>query len=137
MKISKIILYDEPSVPEIQVTKLQEYLKENFPVKIEVRKSIIQNNTSASLDHIEKIASCRILNPYVPSQVRKPTIEEINFEKENFDDTGATENIVMYDGFDLQKTFLEMIPEDERSSDFFHLIFTNKLTCTYDTNDYR
>ncbi len=37
MKISKIVLYDEPTVPEIQVKKLERFLKETFPVEIEIR----------------------------------------------------------------------------------------------------
>ncbi|MEJ2261408.1 MAG: hypothetical protein P8X83_07110 [Nitrosopumilaceae archaeon] len=45
-----------------------------------------------------------------------PTNEEITFEKSNIENTSITENIIMYDGFQLQKVF----------ADF-----------TYDYNDYR
>jgi len=31
----------------------------------------------------------------------------------------------------------ELIPEEERKLESFHIFFTNKLTCTYDYNDYR
>jgi hypothetical protein len=43
----------------------------------------------------------------------------------------------MYDGFQLQKVFAEFISDHENAQNIFHVIFTNKLTCTYDYNDYR
>ncbi|MDX1533477.1 MAG: DUF6775 family putative metallopeptidase, partial [Nitrosopumilaceae archaeon] len=43
MKISKIILYDEPAVPEIQLEKLSEFLKKEFSVQVELRDSIFMN----------------------------------------------------------------------------------------------
>ncbi len=43
----------------------------------------------------------------------------------------------MYDGFELQKIVSKLISEKEGSLDNFHVIFTNRLTCTYDFNDYR
>ncbi len=42
MKTSKIILYDEPTVPEIQLERLEKFLREAFLVEIEVRESIFQ-----------------------------------------------------------------------------------------------
>ncbi len=134
MKVSKIIIYDEPSVPEIQIDKLQEFLEDTVQIKTENRKNIQKNS---SIDYAEKLATCRVLNPYKPFFIHNPTKEEINFERKNFEDTNATKNIVMYDGFELQKVFSQMIPESESNSDIFHIIFTNKLVCTFDTNDYR
>lgn len=43
----------------------------------------------------------------------------------------------MYDGFQLQKIFTELIPSKESASDIFHICFTNKLTCTFDYSDHR
>ncbi|MBA4453744.1 MAG: hypothetical protein H2B05_02210, partial [Nitrosopumilaceae archaeon] len=45
MKISKIILYDEPTVPEIQLKKLAEFLQKTFPVEVELRKNILLYST--------------------------------------------------------------------------------------------
>jgi len=42
LKISKIIIYDEPSVPEIQLDKLVKFLQETFSVKIETRENILK-----------------------------------------------------------------------------------------------
>ncbi len=43
----------------------------------------------------------------------------------------------MYDGFELQNVLTELIPSDELNTNYFHVFFTNKLTCTYDYNDCR
>jgi hypothetical protein len=134
LKISKIFLYDEPAVTQIQLGRLAVFLKEIFPVEVETRNSILKLSKK---DTAVKIASCRIFNPRRPYEKHTPSREEILFEEANFADTAKTENIIMYDGFEIQKTLTELIPDQERESDLFHIFFTNKLTCTYDYNDYR
>ena len=134
MKISKIFLYDEPGVSQIQLERLAVFLKETFPVQVETRDNILK---FAKKDTSVKIASCRIFNSRKPYEKHKPSADEILFEEANFEDTAKTENIIMYDGFELQKVLTELVPNEEKSSDLFHIFFTNKLTCTYDCNDYR
>lgn len=134
MKISTIYLYDEPSVPEINISRLVDFLKNTFSVEVKLRENIFgfANNTTA-----RKIASCRIYNTKKPFEGHEPTLEEIAFEQSNISDTSITENIIMYDGFEFQKTMTELIPNNELSLDQFHVIFTNKLICTFDQNDFR
>ncbi len=134
MKIKTVFLYDEPSIPQIEIHRLQKFLKNTFPIKIEIRKNILRYSNS---DTPQKIASTRIFNPRKPFQKHIPSHEEIIFEKQNIEDTSKTENIIMYDGFELQKILMDLIPSNELSMDYFHVFFTNKLTCTYDYNDYR
>lgn len=134
LKISKIYLYDEPSVPEIELPKLAQFLKKTFSVDVEQRKNIF---SLANKNTAQKIASCRVFNTRKPFQAHKPNKEEIAFEEANISDTTVTKNIIMYDGFELQKIITELIPEKELAVEQFHIIFTNKLTCTFDTSDYR
>ncbi|MDH3611424.1 MAG: hypothetical protein OEM79_06650 [Nitrosopumilus sp.] len=134
MKISKIVLYDEPSVPELKINELVKFLKETFSVKVEKRENILK---FSSIDSALKIARCRIFNFRKDFEKHTPTNEEVLFEESNIQDTSNTENIIMYDGFQLQKVLAEMIPETENIENIFHVFFTNKLTCTYDYNDFR
>ena len=134
MKISKIYLYDEQSVPEIKILKLANFIKKIFSIDTEIRKNIFQNADKTLARHL---ASCRIINTKKPFQFHSPTIEEIEFENESFENSFKIKNIVMYDGFEFQKLVSSLISEDENSLDNFHIIFTNRLTCTYDYNDYR
>lgn len=134
MKISNIILYNESATTQIQIEKIKKFLEEQFPITIEIRDNILRYSLP---DTARKIAECKIY--YLKKDFEKhiPTEEEIKFEELNIQDTSITENIIMYDGFQLQKIFTELIPEDENKQNFFHICFTNKLTCTFDYSDFR
>lgn len=134
MKTNRIVFYDEPSVPEINLDNLIEFTSKTFGIVPEKRKSILtfsREETSA------EIASSRIFKLSVPYIKHIPTTEEIEFEKRNVVDTATNQNITYYDGFELQSVLGKIIPKEELKEDVFHVIFTNKLTCTYDYNDYR
>lgn len=136
MRISKIFLYDEPSVPEIQLNDLAGFIKETFEVPVHVRKNFFAHFKS-DRETASKLASSRVFNLQAPFEIHTPTEEETNFEEESFGDSSAPGNRVLYDGFELQKIMLDKIPNEELSSDVFHLVFTGKLSCTYDYEDYR
>lgn len=134
MKISKVFLYDEPSVPEIKIANLADFIKKTFSIDTEIRKNIFQHRKQ---DVARKLASCRIINTKKQFEYHSPSIEEIEFEKESFENSTRIKNIIMYDGFEFQKIVSNLISVNENSVDNFHIIFTNRLTCTYDFNDYR
>ncbi len=134
LKIKKIILYNEPAVKEIQINNLEKFLTKTFDVSVEIRNNILENGNESLA---REVASCRVFNPRIPFQRHNPTLEEINFEIQNFSDTSKTENIIMYDGFEFQKIITKLLQEDELDSEFLHIAFTNKLMCTYDDTDYR
>jgi len=134
LKISKIILYDEPSVPQIKIERLGNFLEKIFPIKVELRPNILKySSKEASI----KIAESKIYHLNKDFEKHSPTQEEIMFEESNIQDTSITENIVMYDGFQLQKVFTDIISKQGNLENSFHVCFTNKLTCTFDYNDYR
>ena len=134
MKISRIIFYDEPSVPEINLDNLIEFTNKTLGIKPEKRKSILSfGNEETS----KEVAESRIFKLSMPYQKHFPSIEEIEFEKKNAVDTSVNKNITYYDGFELQSALGKIIPKEELTENVFHVIFTNKLTCTYDYNDYR
>lgn len=136
MKISKVFLYDEPSVPEIKINDLARFIAETFGVPVHVRKSFFLHFKS-DRETATRLASSRIFNPHAPFEGHIPTEEEINFEEESFENSSASDNIVLYDGFELQKIILDKIPSEELSRDVFHLAFTTRLSCTYDYEDNR
>ena len=133
MKTSKIILYDEPTVPQIQLQKLKKFITDTFPVKIEVRKNFFHNLEASDY---EKIASVRIFDLKKPFKKHNPSTEEIQIEIEN-KDMSNKEEMILYDGFEFQKIASELISGNESKEETLHIIFTNKLTCTFDENDFR
>jgi hypothetical protein len=134
VKISKIYLYDEPSVPEINLDDLAQFLERTFKVKTEKRKNIF---SEAHWAVAQELASIRIFDFHKPFEIHMPTEEEIKFEIETFANTSRTQNIILYDGFEFQRIISSLIPKNELSSENFHIVFTNKLTCTFDLTDYR
>lgn len=135
LRISKIILYDEPNVPEIRITELAEFLNKKIGIDVEVRDSFL-NHFNVKQKIASQIASCKVLNLYAPFERHRPTIDEVTFEEQSSDES-AHDNIVLYDGFELQNVLNSVIPESELLVDVFHLIFTTRLTCTFDYTDYR
>ncbi|MGQ0606223.1 MAG: DUF6775 family putative metallopeptidase [Candidatus Nitrosotenuis sp.] len=134
MKFSKIFLYDEPSIPEIKLDKLADFLEKTFHTPVQKRKNIF---LESSREIAELLAATRIFNYRQEFQKHEPTQEEIQFELESFENSAKTENIIMYDGFEFHKVVTSLIPKDESDLDNFHLIFTNKLMCTFDNSDFR
>lgn len=134
MKISKIFLYDEPAVPEINLDNLVEFLKKTFHVETVKRKSIFHNSSQRIA---QELAACRIFEFRQPLVLHTPTTEEIKFEMESFEDSSKVQNIVMYDGFEFQKIISSLTSPEEQDLNCFHIVFTNKLTCTFDFSDHR
>lgn len=133
LKISTVFLYDEPTVPEIKLDNLANFIRNTLQVKVEIRKNIFnyfQSNIA------QELAACRIFDTRAQFERHSPTAEEIKFEEESFENSKET-NIILYDGFEFQKVITSMIPEEELRSDKFHLVCTNRLTCTFDLGDYR
>ena len=146
MKVSKIFLYDEPAVQEIQISNLKNFLLETLHVDVEIKECIFNNLDEKT---IEMISGCRIFDPKMPFKEHLPSKQEMDFEKSVCKDTklmGKTtmiedarriEDVVMYDGFEVQNIISDIITENDSDQNNLHIVFTNKLTCTYDTADSR
>ena len=130
MKISKIILYNEPTVPEIQIEKIKQFIIEIFQIRVEIKDNFFE---SLEDKIFEKIASTQIFDLKKQFKKHIPTQEEIQIEKENID-TSEQDVMVLYDGFELQNIIAENI---SITDDTLHIIFTNKLTATFDNDDFR
>ena len=146
MKISKIFLYDEPAVQEIQISNLKNFLLENFSADVEIKKCIFNHMNEKT---IKKISGSRIFDPKTTFKPYSPDRKEIDFEKQVCQDTKLMEkttmvenaekieDVVMYDGFKIQNIIYDDVIENDTDSSNLHIIFTNKLICTYDIIDNR
>ena len=43
MKISKIILYNEPTVPEIQIERIKQFIIDTFQIKVKIKDNFFKN----------------------------------------------------------------------------------------------
>ena len=130
MKISKIILYNEPTVAEIQIEKIKHFIIDTFQINVEIKDNFFENLEDKIF---EKIASTRIFDLKKQFKKHIPTQEEIQIEKVN-QDTSEQDIMTLYDGFELQNIIAENIAITDNT---LHIIFTNKLTATFDNNDFR
>jgi len=130
VKISKIILYNEPKVAEIQIEKIKQFITDTFQIKVEIKDNFFKNSDDKIF---EKIASTRIFDLKKQFKKHIPTQEEIQIEKEN-QDTSGQDIMTLYDGFELQNIIAENI---SITDNILHIIFTNKLTATFDNDDFR
>ena len=129
MKISKIILYNEPTVPEIQIEKIKQFIIEIFQIRVEIKDNFFE---SLEDKIFEKIASTQIFDLKKQFKKHIPTQEEIQIEKEKID-TSEKDVMILYDGFELQNIIAENI---SITDDKLQIIFTNKLTATFDNDDF-
>jgi len=130
VRISKIILYDEPTVPEIQIEKIKKFITETFQIETELRKNFFESMEDKML---EKIATTRVFDLKKQFRKHSPTQEEYQIEKENRDMSGK-DTVTLYDGFELQNIISENILDMD---DTLNIVFTNKLTVTFDNDDLR
>ncbi len=146
MKISKIFMYNEPAVKEIQISNLKNFLLKTVHVDVEIKGCIFNN---LDIKYVEKISGCRIFESKIPFRKHFPNKQEIDFEKSVCKDTKLMEkttmvedakrieDVVMYDGFELQNIIYDIITKNDSESNNLHIVFTNRLICTYDTTDNR
>ena len=146
MKVSKIFLYDEPAVQEIQISNLKNFLLETFHVDVEIKECVFHNLDGKT---IEKISGCRIFDHKMPFKKHIPNKQEIDFEKSVCEDTNLLEkttmvenaerieDVMMYDGFEVQNIIYDVITKNDSDQNNLHIVFTNRLICTYDTADSR
>ena len=136
----RIVLYDEGTAGELNIEEIAQYLAQKMgEVKVEVRRNpLIFNLPQDKLsDYARKIASTKIQEVNRKLQVgEEPLYGEIEYEKRRI--LGKTRSFgILYDGFRLQRVFSELIPRGERSIEFVHIFFTNRLFATWDESNKR
>lgn len=134
MRVSEVFLYDEPAVPQLDLDGLASFLEKTFCVKVTKRRNIFHE---ISEEVAGKIAASRIFEFGAPFEPHSPTIDEIKIEMQGFHSQHEQDGIIAYDGFEFQSIVSDIIPREEHTLENFHLVFTSKLTCTFDNEDHR
>jgi len=134
----KIILYDEGSGKELDIEEIAEYLRGKLgKVPVDTRGNLLAFCPEKSPDYARKLASIKIQDASrkIASE-QEPLYGEIEYEKRRI--LGKTRAFgVLYDGFLLPKILSEVIPREERSPEFIHIICTNRLFASWEEVDKR
>ncbi len=125
-----MFLYDEPSVPEIDIGGIAEFIEETFKLQVEKRRSILSMCDNSTICDITR---SRIHELDVPFQKQTSEIEDNMMKRRHVN----SQDNISYDGFELQNALGRAIPKEELTEDMFHIVFTDKFTCTYDNSSKR
>ena len=142
MNFKKIILYNEPAIPEINIKQLVGFIEDKFPFEVSVKENIFKD---FSMEKIKQLSYCRIIDIKSQFSKHESSDNEIKFEKQmcqnsslmnsttKVEDAEEISQVFMYDGFELQRILRYLNENDE----ILRIILTNRLTCTFDENDKR
>lgn len=141
-----IILYNGSSACTLDAGAITDYLRSQIPkLHIELRPKFTdhylacfsQEHADAELDKLaQQVASCRVRNLMMQWTPIKPMYGEVAYEKRRLQ--GKSKGIgVLYDGFGLSAVFFRLIPDEERSAEYCHILLTDQLFGTWDENDRR
>ena len=131
MKFKQIILYDEPAVPEIDITSLVSFLKQTIPVEVIVKNNFFEN---FSTSQIRMISETRIFDTKKTFKPHLPVRPELELEEQFCKNSKVMEQtkkpeeanniseVVMYDGFELQKILRECMSDFDNKT--LHIILT-------------
>jgi len=144
LKLKKIILYDEPSISEINMPNLVNFLKQTIPIEVIVKDNFFKKFSPLQ---IQRISESRIFDIKNPFRCHNPNQYDLELEEQfcknskimeqtqKPEDANTIDEVVMYDGFEIQKIVRESLQDFENET--LHVILTNRFTCTYDESDAR
>ena len=139
-RLNKVLLYDEGTSQALNIEEIAEYLRKKIAkVQVEVRGDPFAFYPSQDkvLDYAKNFASIKIQDSTKRMlSGQEPLYGEIEYEKRRI--LGKTRAFgILYDGLELQRILWQLIPREERSLEFIHIFFNNRLFATWNEYDRR
>ncbi len=139
-RLNKVLLYDEGISQELNIEEVAEYLGGKLAkVEVDIRENpfALSPWRDKITDYARRIASIKIQDAARRmASGQEPLYGEIEYERRRI--SGKTRAFgVLYEGLELQRIYWELISREERGLDFAHIVFTNRLFATWETNDRR
>jgi hypothetical protein len=132
------------------VPELQKYIPK---IPIEVRHPFLNNIDNVLAESLTSIRISDIKKPFneqprikVQGKFDKNIVYEKNFPRQlifsDISNNSSTterqyEELILYDGFMMQRLLGTMINESESNTDHVHLVFEDRLICTFSEEDWR
>ncbi len=138
-RFNYIHLYDEPSSKTLNMNEVADYVRNMVKCDVDIRKEFLTHFVHHdNIDHVlEKIISTKVFDPRKPFTKHNPKQIEMEFEKKVLSTPEKRFLGILYDGFEMQLILNELIPEEENTLEHIHVVFTNRMICTYSENDSR
>jgi len=136
-----ILLYDGGWNTALHVHEIIGYLKEKIGAHVERKDDLLSTVKEYSPDKLRnisfKLCSIRIRDIASQEIDIKHLPGELAYEEKTLLNPAKRIPGILYKGFELCELYFTLIPEEERKSDFLHIIFTNQMFATWDLNDRR
>ena len=137
-QVGKVLLYDEGAAEALDIKEIAGYLEEKLgKVAVEMRGSPFALSPEESPGYARKLAAIKIQDATKKITLGpEPLYGEIEYERRRIQ--GKTRAFgVLYDGFQLQRAFSELMLREKLAFDFVHIFFTNRLFATWEEGDKR
>ena len=79
MKLKKITLYDEPTIPEIKISDLASFIKDNFSVDVVIKDNFFLNLNKSE---VKSLTKTRIFDIYKKKNWYDPETHSTDFEEQ-------------------------------------------------------
>ncbi|MEM3420932.1 MAG: hypothetical protein QW315_01545 [Candidatus Hadarchaeum sp.] len=137
--LPRIHLYEDRSSKTLNLGEISEYLAEKLGhVSVDIREPLFFQRDGVALRELARaMARARIRDPMKKESFLEPLPGEINLELKLLQNPEQRLLGLLYDGVALKSLALRLIPEEERTQNHLHLIFTNRLFGTWEDADAR
>ena len=136
-----IYVYDGAWNAELRLDEVVGYLREKTGTRVTKRDDPLGPFAGSTGERLRGMAleRCAMRIRAITNQNwdMTPLPGEIAYEKKTILDPGKRIPGILYDGFRLREFYYNLILEQERTSEFLHLIVTNEMFGTWDRNDRR
>lgn len=128
------------------VPGVQKYFRN---IMIDMRRSFLTNLNDVIAENLVSIRISDTKKPFNEQPEIKVSEQNIFYEKNlihmTFNGVGNNSNtsrreckeLILYDGFLMQRLFSTMINENESNTDHVHIAFEDRLICTFSEEDWR
>ena len=132
------------------VRRLQKYFT---GVKIDIRPNFLINIDNVLAEQLVSIIISDVKKPFNEQprvKVQGELDQSVDYEKNfprylipngisgsNSSTKKQYKELILYDGFRMQRLFETMINEDESNTDHVHIVFEDRLVCTFSDEDWR
>lgn len=141
-----IHLYSEHAVPALNMDELLHYVNGMLPRFIaDLREDLIATSVAPLPEEpraeaisrlAERFARARVRNPNHHETNPSPLPGEIDYERRRL--TGLTHATgILYDGDEMSEILRDLIAREEANLDHIHIVFSNQLFGTWDSDDLR
>lgn len=128
----KARLYRDSKKKNLDLQEITNFLEEKGLFEtVLVRDSFLKKYGEKSRGTAKKLVETRVRNPESKRREFEVAEEEIKFEKERIKKSDRGMTSVLYDGYRLSQVMTDLLPEEERTEAFLHIIFTDRFFGTW------